>query len=204
VGGEILVRIDSEAAFPGYYKDPAATSKRFARDVFVKGDLWYRTGDALRRTSDGKWLFLDRLGDTFRWKSENVSTAEVSEVLGHYPGILEANVYGVSVPGHEGRAGCAALTLEPAVEKTFDFGAFHKYVEAKLPRYAVPVFLRLGQGASHTHNNKQNKAPLKEEGVDPAKVNPNDTILWRKPESQGYTAFTAEDWSHIVGSRVRL
>jgi acyl-CoA synthetase (AMP-forming)/AMP-acid ligase II len=98
VGGEILVRIDSEKAFPGYFQDPVATAKKFARDVFATGDLWYRTGDLLRRTHDGRWFFLDRLGDTYRWKSKNVSTAEVGEILGHYPGVSEAIVYGVSVP----------------------------------------------------------------------------------------------------------
>lgn len=82
-----------------YWGNNQATQKKFERDVFAKGDLYYRTGDALRRTSDGRWFFQDRLGDTFRWKSENVSTAEVAEVIGKFPGVVEANVYGVLVPG---------------------------------------------------------------------------------------------------------
>jgi acyl-coenzyme A synthetase/AMP-(fatty) acid ligase len=112
MGGEILVKIPNRAAFLGYYKNPESTRKRFITDVFEKGDLYYRCGDALRRNDEGKWFFSDRLGDTFRWKSENVSTAEVSEVLGKFEGIIDANVVGVSVPGHEGRAGCAALLLK--------------------------------------------------------------------------------------------
>lgn len=98
-GGEILVKLENEAAWSGYYGNDEATAKKFVRDVLKKGDLYYRTGDALRRTSDGRWYFMDRLGDTYRWKSENVSTAEVSEVLGRFPGIHEAIVYGVEIPG---------------------------------------------------------------------------------------------------------
>ena len=99
-GGEIIVAVPDTKAFAGYHNNPEATSKKFERDVFKKGDLWYRSGDALRRSADGKWFFMDRLGDTFRWKGENVSTAEVAEILGNYPGVVEANVYGVELPSH--------------------------------------------------------------------------------------------------------
>lgn len=127
-GGEIIVAVTDTKEFAGYYNNPSATQKKFERDVFKKGDLWYRTGDALRRTSDGRWFFMDRLGDTFRWKGENVSTAEVAEVLGQYPGVVEANVYGVSLPSHDGRAGCAAVYIDPNVAKGFDFAGLLKYV----------------------------------------------------------------------------
>lgn len=103
LGGEILVALPNEAAFQGYHNNPEGTQKKFARDVFKKGDLWYRSGDSLRRTDDGRWFFLDRLGDTFRWKGENVSTAEVSQVIGDFPGVVEANVYGVQLPNYDGR-----------------------------------------------------------------------------------------------------
>ena len=124
VGGELLFRLQDESNFVGYYKNPSATEKKFARDVFRKGDLFYRSGDSLKRSVDGKWTFLDRLGDTFRWKGENVSTAEVSECLGRFPGIVDANVYGVQVPNHDGRAGCAALLLAPEFANSFDFAGF--------------------------------------------------------------------------------
>lgn len=120
-GGEIIVNIPNESAFAGYYNNPSATKKKFERDVFRKGDLWYRSGDALRRTDDGRWYFLDRLGDTFRWKGENVSTAEVAEIMGKFPGVVEANVYGVQLPNHDGRAGCAALYIDPPMRESFDF-----------------------------------------------------------------------------------
>lgn len=121
IGGEMIVAVPSEAVFAGYHNNREATAKKFERDVFKKGDLWYRSGDALKRTTDGKWMFLDRLGDTFRWKGENVSTAEVSEVIGKYPGIVEANVYGVLLPNHDGRAGCAAVYIDPQDRKNFDY-----------------------------------------------------------------------------------
>ncbi len=127
-GGEIIVQVPSTKAFSGYYNNPEATAKKFVQDVFKKGDLYFRTGDALRRDADGRWFFLDRLGDTFRWKGENVSTAEVADVLGKYPGVVEANVYGVLLPCHDGRAGCAAVFLDPTLEKSFDFSRFLKYI----------------------------------------------------------------------------
>lgn len=98
IGGEMIVQVPNEKVFAGYFKNPDATRKKFERNVFKKGDLYYRSGDALYRDADGRWYFKDRLGDTFRWKGENVSTAEVSEVLGRFPGVVEANVYGVGLP----------------------------------------------------------------------------------------------------------
>jgi acyl-CoA synthetase (AMP-forming)/AMP-acid ligase II len=127
-GGEMIVQVPNEKFFAGYYNNPAATAKKFERNVFKKGDLWYRSGDALRRTPDGRWFFMDRLGDTFRWKGENVSTAEVAEVLGKYPGVVEANVYGVALPSHDGRAGCAAVYIDPDVKKNFDYAGLLKLV----------------------------------------------------------------------------
>jgi acyl-CoA synthetase (AMP-forming)/AMP-acid ligase II len=128
IGGEILVKQPPTItpAFPGYYKNEEATAKKYVYDVFQKGDCYYRTGDALRRDGDGRWFFLDRLGDTFRWKGENVSTAEVSEVLGRYPGVSEATVYGVSLPGHDGKAGMAAIYINTE-GSTFDYSGLLRY-----------------------------------------------------------------------------
>merc|ERR1711998_125591 len=89
-----------------------ATEKKILRDAFKKGDRYFRSGDLLRRDAKGYYYFVDRIGDTFRWKGENVSTMEVSEVLSAFPGIVDANVYGVAVPGKDGRACMVALTLE--------------------------------------------------------------------------------------------
>ncbi|KAJ5622650.1 Isopenicillin N epimerase component 1 [Penicillium herquei] len=209
-GGEMLVKIPNEEAFQGYWNNEDATQKKYLRDVFVKGDLYYRSGDALRRTNDGRWYFVDRLGDTFRWKSENVSTAEVSEALGRYPGVIEANVYGVLVPGHEGRAGCAALQLSPEDKKNLDFAEVARFARSKLPRYAVPVFLRLVDNPVHIHNNKQNKAPLRQEGVDPALIGTKvpdgqaDQIYWLPPGEDAYKPFGEKEWATLTEGKARL
>ncbi|KAJ5925300.1 hypothetical protein N7454_007939 [Penicillium verhagenii] len=209
-GGEILVNIPNEQAFQGYWKNVSATEKKFLRDVFVKGDLYYRSGDALRRDNDGRWYFVDRLGDTFRWKSENVSTAEVAEVLGRFPGIQEANVYGVLIPNHEGRAGCAALQISPEARHSLDFAELARFVRSKLPRYAVPVFLRVVQDSTHIHNNKQNKVPLRDEGVDPALIGTkapdgkDDRFLWLAPGEEAYLPFGEKEWERLTSGGARL
>ncbi|KAL4917677.1 hypothetical protein BDW62DRAFT_218017 [Aspergillus aurantiobrunneus] len=209
VGGEILVNVPGKEAFQGYWENEEATNKKFLRDVFKKGDLYYRSGDALRRQSDGRWYFLDRLGDTFRWKSENVATAEVSEILGAHPAILEANVYGVSVPNHEGRAGCAALQLREGTIVA-DLKDLARFARARLPKYAVPVFLRIVENSTHTDNHKQGKVALREEGVDPesigrkVKEGKDDKFFWLSPADDGYKPFGNWEWKGIVEGKVKL
>ncbi|KAM3078734.1 hypothetical protein ACMFMG_006600 [Clarireedia jacksonii] len=204
-GGEILVAVPSTDAFSGYYNNQEATSKKFERDVFKKGDLYYRTGDALRRDKDGRWFFLDRLGDTFRWKGENVSTAEVAEVLGKYDGVLEAIVYGVQLPSHDGKAGCAAVFIDPSITN-FDFAGLLKHARKHLPKYAVPIFLRIVKEMTPIHNNKQNKVPLKEEGVDHEKVKKDDKLLWIEERGKGntYVEFHRDHWVDLELGKARL
>lgn len=212
-GGEILVRLTTKQSFPGYWNNPEATEKKLITDVFEKGDLFYRTGDALRRTDDGRWFFMDRLGDTYRWKSENVSTAEVAEALGRFPGVSEANVYGVQVPGYEGRAGCAALTISAEQRRDFDWQGLADAACKQLPRYAVPVFIRVSAGevgAAASHNNKQDKVKLRAEGVDPGlkgtKVpgGEHDEMLWLPPKGNKYIPFRREDWQTLERGAARL
>ncbi|KAK9857441.1 hypothetical protein MYU51_020883 [Penicillium brevicompactum] len=209
-GGEIIVNVPGKEAFQGYWRNDEATNKKFLKDVFKKGDLYYRSGDALRRQSDGRWYFLDRLGDTYRWKSENVATAEVSEVVGQYPGITEANVYGVRLPNHEGRAGCAAIQISPDARQTFDYAALAKYVRSKLPRYAVPLFLRIVENPTHIHNHKQNKVPLRDEGVDisltgtKAPEGKDDHFLWIAPGEDTYSPYGQKEWEQLSNGGARL
>ncbi|RDA86499.1 hypothetical protein CP532_2017 [Ophiocordyceps camponoti-leonardi (nom. inval.)] len=171
--GEMLARLpadDVRRAFQGYHGDEAATESKLLRDVFVRGDVWFRTGDVARWDADGTVYFVDRIGDTFRWKSENVSTAEVQDILGRHPLVREANVYGVSLPNHDGRAGCASVCLaEPEASKEAPSGdvlrSLAAHVRATLPSYARPLFLRLvpavGQVGHTTATNKQQKHHLR-------------------------------------------
>lgn len=211
-GGEILVAVESKEAFGGYWRNEAATNKKFATNVFAQGDLYYRSGDALRRSPEGHWYFMDRLGDTYRWKSENVSTAEVAETMGRFPGIAEANVYGVSIPGYEGRAGCAALHLsDPSVAgQDLWRKEILQHGRSSLPRYAVPVFLRIQKASSHIHNHKQNKVGLRQEGVDPDKLGAHDKggiddiFLWAPPGAEQYVPYGRGDWENIGSGKAKL
>lgn len=166
--GLLLGRINPLIGFEGYV-DKKATEKKIVRDVLKRGDAYFNTGDLIQLHAD-KWLsFADRLGDTFRWKGENVSTNEVAELLNRVPGVLESNVYGVHVPGAEGRAGMGALT----VTDEFDLGAFTDFVGSELPVYQRPLFLRLlREGAMRiTGTFKHQKGDYKKEGFDPQQVN---------------------------------
>ncbi|GAA5822938.1 hypothetical protein JCM3770_002180 [Rhodotorula araucariae] len=199
--GELVILIDNSSpyqAFAGYHNNPSATSKKIIRSVLRPDDTYFRTGDLLRRDGDGHWYFADRLGDTFRWKSENVSTADVAEKLGQV--VHEANVYGVLVPSHEGRAGCAAIPL--SASKPVDFAALSTHVQRTLPRYAQPLFVRLVPAMESTGTGKQLKVQLRNEGVDPAVV--RDEVWWLKPGAGGYVPFTREDWAALQAGKHKL
>ena len=145
------------------YADEEATTKKMLRNVFVAGDAWYRTGDLMRRDEQGFFYFVDRIGDTFRWKGENVSAAEVTGVIAACPGVTDAAVYGVQVAGTEGRAGMAAIVAGP----DFDLKAFRDFLTARLPDYARPVFVRIVPAMELTGTFKLRKQALMSEGYDP-------------------------------------
>ncbi|EEQ89281.1 hypothetical protein RJZ56_000611 [Blastomyces dermatitidis] len=209
--GETLYKLDPaapNAAFVGYFGNKGASEKRKIRDVFQKGDLWFRSGDMMRQDPDGCLYFVDRLGDTFRWKSENVSTNEVGDVLGKFGNIAETNVYGVQVPHADGRAGCAALVLADSMTvDSFDFGAFAKYAIGVLPRYAVPIFVRVVPSFETTGTMKLQKGKLRAEGVDLDKIKENGTggrLFWLPPGGNAYTPFEADQWEALKAGRVKL
>ena len=136
--------------------------------MFTPGDRWFRSGDLLRMDADGYCWFVDRVGDTFRWKSENVSTEELANALTGFPGVRMVNACGVRVPGTEGRAGFAALEVADAA--SFDPVASYRHAAERLPAYAVPLFLRLPPGTELTASFKLRKVELRREGYDPARV----------------------------------
>jgi fatty-acyl-CoA synthase len=166
--------------------------------VFVKGDRWFRTGDLMKQDELGYFYFVDRIGDTFRWKGENVATSEVSEALGVILGVLEANVYGVSVPGTDGRAGMAALV----VDGDFKLDALSQELVGSLPAYARPVFLRLLPQMELTGTFKQRKVDLVKESFDPSTI--ADPLYWLDPATYKYELLDAARYGDIISGRVKL
>jgi fatty-acyl-CoA synthase len=152
-------------AFEGY-ADPAATARKILRDVFESGDAWYRAGDLMRCDERGFYFFVDRVGETFRWKGENVSTTEVREALLTCRGVVDAVVYGVAVPGADGRAGMAALV----VSEGFEFAVLREELTTRLPAYARPVFLRILPVLESTGTLRPKRQELVEEGFDLSRV----------------------------------
>jgi fatty-acyl-CoA synthase len=197
--GECIGRIGAEPGrtFDGYTK-ASDTQKKVLHDVFEKGDSWFRTGDLLRRDAHGYFYFVDRIGDTFRWKGENVATSEVAEALSVLPGIKETNVYGVAVPGTDGRAGMASLVTGDG----FDVTALAGKLAGNLPAYARPVFLRLSPAMEITGTFKQRKVDLVQDGFDPTRI--RDPLYWLDPTTGRYEPLTPDAADAIASGKVKL
>jgi fatty-acyl-CoA synthase len=200
--GEAIGRIHDGAAhaaaeFEGY-TDAVASQKKILRDVFESGDAWYRTGDLMRADASGYFYFVDRIGDTFRWKGENVATSDVAAAITAFPSIAEATVYGVPVPGTEGAAGMAALV----VDGTLDLPELRKHLARALPAYARPLFLRIQDRIAVTATFKHQKTELVREGFDPAAS--GDAIYFDDPSQQTYVRLDSALFDRIKAGRVRL
>ena len=202
--GEVLWKLDPadiSALFVGYFGNEKATSGKIMRDVLVKGDAYYRTGDVMRWDKEGRMWFVDRIGDTFRWKSENVSTSEVAEAVGSHPAVVEANVYGVELPNHDGRAGCVAITFDREVDGNL-LSSVAEHVSQTLPKYAVPLFLRVTKDMQTTGTNKQQKHILRSHGVELEKMTEGDKLYWLNGGS--YVEFESKDWENLRAGNVKL
>jgi fatty-acyl-CoA synthase len=200
--GEAIGRIHDGAAhaaaeFEGY-TEAEASQKKILRDVFERGDAWYRTGDLMRADASGYFYFVDRIGDTFRRKGENVATSEVAAAIMAFPGMTEATVYGVPVPGTEGAAGMAALVVDGAL----DLPEFRKYLARVLPAYARPLFLRIQERIAVTATFKHQKTELEREGFDPTVS--DSAIYFDDPSQQAYVRLDRAQFDRIQAGLVRL
>jgi fatty-acyl-CoA synthase len=200
--GETIGKIINDASKPGSrfegYASQADTERKILRNVFEPGDAWFRTGDLMRKDENGYFYFIDRVGDTYRWKGENVATSEVSEAISTFPGISEANVYGVSITGREGRAGMAALV----VDGNLDLPALRSHIVSHLPEYAQPLFLRIKSEIDVTGTFKQKKVDLVRQGFDPGGT--GDPIYFNDPESRSFVRLDQALFERIQAGRVRV
>jgi fatty-acyl-CoA synthase len=192
-----IIKQDARHEFSGY-ADKAASERKILRDVVEHGDAWFRTGDLMRQDEDGYFYFVDRIGDTYRWKGENVSTTEVAEAVARYPGVEEANVYGVKIDRLDGRAGMAAIT--PGVD--FNLEGLRQHLEHELPGYARPIFVRIQPAIETTGTFKYRKIDLVREGFDPSKI--EQALYFDNPEVDAYTPITRELYARIQSGGFRL
>jgi fatty-acyl-CoA synthase len=199
--GEAIGRIgtadEGGGRFEGY-TDAGETDRKILRDVFSKGDAWFRTGDLMRQDEQGFFYFVDRVGDTFRWKGENVATSEVNDCLRDCPGIIDATTYGVIVPGADGRAGMAAIVIGT----NFDFRILSDHLARRLPVYAHPLFLRMMNALDSTETFKQKKHQLVREGFEPAEM--TDPIFLRDPRTGTYARLDRAMHAAIADGSFRL
>ncbi|KAI8328442.1 hypothetical protein BC941DRAFT_444963 [Chlamydoabsidia padenii] len=202
--GEMIVELDSEPGttlrFDGYYNNNNATNKKIVQDAFKKGDCYYRSGDLLRLSRDGFIYFVDRVGDTFRWKSENVATTEVAHAVSTFDGIVEANVYGTLVPDHDGRASMAAICV--ADRNKFDFQGLAKHLKRKLPGYAVPLFLRIVPSMESTGTFKQQKVNFRNQGIQLDQIPSDEPVYWLRGDT--YIRFDQQGLDAIKAGKAKL
>jgi acyl-CoA synthetase (AMP-forming)/AMP-acid ligase II len=200
--GLLVTEVTDKAPFDGY-TDKKASEAKLLRDVFKKGDVWFNTGDLVRDQGWKHIQFVDRVGDTFRWKGENVATTEVEGALASYPGVEQAVVYGVEVPGCDGRAGMASLSYtDGGGGGALDGAALAAHLRGRLPAYAVPLFLRLRAEQETTATFKYRKVELKRAAFDPAQI---DEPLYALLDAQrGYEPLTPELYTRIQARELRF
>jgi fatty-acyl-CoA synthase len=202
--GELLAEIIDDPKYPASrfdgYADSAATRAKILRDVFRSGDAWFRTGDLLRRDARGYYYFIDRIGDTYRWKGETVSTTEVAETIVTFPGVLEAIVYGVAIPAHDGRAGMAALVIDNVA--TFDLAGLRALLVERLPAYARPLFLRFRRKLDLTSTFRPKKVEMVAQGFDPMRA--GDPIFFDDRGQGVYVRVDADFVADINAGAIKL
>ncbi len=196
--GLLISEVSDRHPFDGY-TDEQASEKKLLRDVFKKGDCWFNSGDLVRSQGWQHIQFVDRLGDTFRWKGENVATSEVEGVLALADSIEHAVVYGVTVPGHDGRAGMAAISLKPGF--SFEGGLLAQHLRTRLPAYAVPVFIRIREEQDTTGTFKYQKSQLKKDGFSPETL--KDPVYALLDGGSSYEPLTQAAHAELLSGRRR-
>jgi citronellyl-CoA synthetase len=197
--GLLVMEISEKTPFPGY-SDRKKTEEKIFRDVFRNGDMWFNTGDMLRNMGFRHAQFADRLGDTFRWKGENVATMEVEKAIDTYPGVSSSAVYGIIIPGSDGRAGMAAVIKDDKAH--LDIPGLATHLKASLPKYAVPLFVRFVGDFEWTATHKIKKTNLKNQGFDPALAKEELYVLL--PGSESYRPLTADIYRDILAAKYRF
>jgi fatty-acyl-CoA synthase len=199
--GEALGKVMDDPASVGSRFDGYTTEqdseKRIVRNVFARGDAWFRTGDLMRRDEKGFYYFVDRVGDTFRRKGENVATSEVAAALCEFAGVRHANVYGVAVPGTEGRVGMAAIVTDGEL----DLAGLRSHLEGRLPAYARPLFLRISGEAETTGTFKYSKTELVRQGYDPSC---GDAIYFDMTDAEAFVPLDEELYDRFQSGGVRV
>ncbi|XP_035524125.1 long-chain fatty acid transport protein 6 [Morone saxatilis] len=198
--GLLLSKVSATSPFFGYAGSKQLTEKKLMRNVFVKGDAYFNTGDLMAEDQEGFICFRDRVGDTFRWKGENVATTEVTETLGLVEFIQEVNVYGVEIPGHEGRAGMAAIIVRPGL--TFNGKKLFEHVLRDLPVYARPLFIRLQEVMEMTSTFKQQKFQLVQSGFNPSTI--SDPLYVLDYQQNAYIPLTDSIYQSIFAGERKL
>ncbi|NLW92654.1 MAG: long-chain-acyl-CoA synthetase [Syntrophomonadaceae bacterium] len=198
--GLLVCEVNDLNVFAGYVNNPQATTEKLMHNLLQEGDCYFNSGDLVALAEDDYFSFVDRMGDTFRWKSENVSTTQVSNLVNHFGQMEDVNVYGVQVPGMEGRCGMAAIKLLEG--ETLDWAKLGAFVCEKLPSYARPYFIRLRDTIDATNSFKQVKTQLQKEGFDPSVI--SDPLYFLDPDQNVYVELTPERYAKIVDHTIKF
>ncbi|XP_033261726.1 long-chain fatty acid transport protein 6 isoform X4 [Orcinus orca] len=198
--GLLISPVNAKNPFFGYAGNRKQTEKKLLCDVFKKGDVYFNTGDLMVQDQENFLYFWDRIGDTFRWKGENIATTEVADIVGMLDFIQDTNVYGVAVPDYEGKAGMASITLKPNM--SLDLEKVYEQVVTFLPAYACPQFLRIQEKMETTGTFKLQKFRLVEEGFSPLKI--SDPLYFMDKLKKSYIPLTKEIYHQIVLGKIKL
>jgi len=205
--GELIMKLfwakQPEKVFQGYLGNKKETESKIIRNVFKKGDAWFRSGDLLKSDENGLYYFVDRLGDTFRWKSENVSATEVENQFTQIPDISQVVVVGVKVPNHEGRAGFAVIEVKEDVTKSHKtlLEEILELLKKELPKYAIPIFIKFVDKIKESDNHKVPKKLYRDQKL-PKGDSGNEDIYWLKRGK--YDILSESDWEEIISGKAKL